>query len=67
LNLNPIRGTPGNIQICKVDSEEQEALCRIEPAEAVKVVGVMLNMAGADKAEVEYLWKKNAAVWAQHI
>ena len=49
-----------------MDSEEPEILRRIEPTEAVKTLGVMLNMEGTDKEEVEYLREK-AEVWAEHI
>jgi hypothetical protein len=65
-NLRPIAGTPGSIYIRKVNSDEQEALRRIEPGEAVKTLGVMLNMAGTDKAEGAYLRNK-AEVWAEQI
>jgi hypothetical protein len=65
-NICPITAAPSSIQICKVDSEEQEALCRVEPEEVVKTLVVMLNTAGTDKLEVAYLWNK-AEVWAEHI
>ena len=64
--LHSIADTPGEIAIRKVDSEELETLRRIEPTEAVKTLGVMLNMEGTDKEEVEYLREK-AEVWAEHI
>jgi hypothetical protein len=65
-NLRLIANTPDSIYIRKVDSDEQEALRCIKPGKAVKTLGVMLNMAGADKAEAAYLWNK-AEVWAEQI
>ena len=43
-----------------------ENLRRIEPTEAVKTLGVMLNLEGTDKAEASYLREKSE-VWAEHI
>jgi hypothetical protein len=49
-----------------VDSEELVNLKRVEPGEAVKTLGVMLNMERTDKAQVTYLRQKGED-WAQPI
>jgi hypothetical protein len=46
--------------------EEMGMLHGIEAEEAVKSLGVMLNLEGTDKAEATYL-SSNADMWAEHI
>jgi hypothetical protein len=65
-SLRSIDETPGEITIRKVNSDEMENLRRIEPTEAVKTLGVMLNLEGTDTAEASYLREKSE-VWAEHI
>jgi hypothetical protein len=65
-SLKTIEETPGDISIRKVESDDMEILRRVEPAEAVKTLGVMLNLEGTDKAEATYLRGK-AEAWAENI
>jgi hypothetical protein len=56
--LKSIEQSPGKLQIRMMDSEELVGLKRVEPGEAVKMLGVMLNIKGTDKAQVIYLQQK---------
>jgi hypothetical protein len=64
--LKSVEQSPGDLHIRMVDSEEQVNLQRVEPEEAVKTLGVMLNMEGTDNAEAVYLRQKGAD-WAELI
>jgi hypothetical protein len=54
------------ISFQEVESEDMARLRRVEPVEAVKTLGVMLNLEGTDQAGVGYLRGK-AEEWAEHI
>ena len=59
-SLHSVEETPGEIMI------QMEILQRIELSEAVKTLGVMLNLEGMDAAEANYLREKSEE-WAEHI
>jgi hypothetical protein len=61
-----IAETPAHLSIPEVESEDMTRLRRVEPAEAVKTLGVMLNLEGTDQDKVSYLRGK-AEDWAKHI
>jgi hypothetical protein len=58
--------TEMTISIREVESEDMARLSRVEPAEAVKTLGVMLSLEGTDQAGIGYLRGK-AEEWAEHI
>jgi hypothetical protein len=49
--LKSVAQSPGDLHICMVDFEEQVNLKRVESEEAVKTLGVMLNMEGMDNEQ----------------
>jgi hypothetical protein len=66
-SLTTIAETPGGWSIyLKVEWEKMEMLQWVEPAEAVRTLGVMLNLEGTDNDEFTYLWGK-ADEWAEYI
>ncbi len=64
--LKSVEQSPGELQIRMVDSEDLVTLKRVEPGEAVKTLGVMLNMEGTDEAQAFYLRQKGEE-WAELI
>jgi hypothetical protein len=64
--LKSVAQSPSDIHIRMVDSEEQVNLQEVEPEEAVKTLGVMLNMEGTDNKQAVYPRKKGED-WAELI
>ncbi len=54
-SLRTVTETPGHITIRQVESEDMARLRRVEPAEAVKTLGVMLNLEGTAPPDSIYL------------
>jgi hypothetical protein len=64
--LKSTEQSPGELQIRMVDSAELVNLKQVEPDEAIKTLGVMLNMEGMDEAQMTYLRQKGED-WAELI
>ena len=52
------RDTPGEISIQVTDSDERATLCRKEPHEGSKTLGIVLAMDGNERGEIELLEEK---------